>query len=61
MRNTQPNVAGAQIAAAIAGVVFVAVTVPLFGLVMLPVVAVAAAARGLGAAVGAVGAVSLIE
>ncbi len=61
MRSSQSNVAGAQIAAAIAGVVFVAVTVPLFGLVMLPVVAVAAAGRALGAAVDAVGTVSLIE
>ena len=61
MRNTQSSVAGAQVAAAVAGVVFLAVTVPLFGIVMLPVVAVAAAGRALGAAVDAVGAVSLIE
>jgi hypothetical protein len=55
------DVAGAQVAAAVAGVVFLAITVPLFGIVMLPVVAVAAAGRALGAALSAVGTVSLIE
>ena len=55
------NVAGAQVAAAVAGVVFLAVTVPLFGIVMLPLGAVAAAGRALSAIAGAVGTVSLIE
>lgn len=59
----QPNssVAGAQAAAAVAGVVVIAVTVPLFGIVMLPLVALAAAGRGLAALASAVGTVSLIE
>lgn len=55
------NVAGAQVVAAVAGVVFLAVTVPLLGIVMLPLVAVAAAGRALSALAGAVGTVSLIE
>jgi hypothetical protein len=55
------NVAAAQVVAAVAGVVFLAVTVPLFGIVMLPLVAVAAAGRALSALAGAVGAVGLIE
>lgn len=46
------SVAGPQAAAAVAGVVFLAVTVPLFGIAMMPLVALAAAGRALsGAAV----------
>lgn len=59
--STSSHVAGAQVAAAVAGVVFLAVTVPLFGLVMLPVVVVAAAARALGAALGAGGTANVVE
>jgi hypothetical protein len=55
------NVAGAQVAAAVAGVVFLAVTVPLFGIVMMPLVALAAAGRALSVLAAAVGTGSLIE
>ncbi len=61
MRQPNHSVAGAQVAAAVAGVVFLAVTVPLFGLVMLPVVAIAGVGRALQTALGAVGHVSLVE
>ncbi len=59
----QPNhsVAGAQAAAAVAGVVVLAVTVPIFGIVMLPLVALAAVGRGLANVASAVGAVHLVE
>ncbi len=49
------SVAGAQATAAIAGVIVLAVTVPLFGIVMIPLVALAAAGRALGGAMGSVG------
>jgi hypothetical protein len=59
----QPNrsIAGAQAAAAVAGVIVVAVTVPLFGLVMLPLVALAAAGRGIASLANAAGTVHLVE
>lgn len=55
------SVAGPQAAAAVAGVVFLAVTVPLFGIFMMPLVALAAAGRALAGAAAAVGVGSLVE
>ena len=46
MHHESSSVAGPQAAAAIAGVVFLAVTVPLLGIVMIPLVALAAASCG---------------
>jgi hypothetical protein len=61
MRQSNESVAGAQAAAAIAGVVVLATVVPIFGIVMLPVVALAATGRGIAALAAAVGAISLLE
>ena len=61
MSHSNHEVAAAQIAAAVAGVVVIAVTVPIFGLVMLPVVALAAAARGLANVTNVVGTAKLLE
>jgi hypothetical protein len=61
MYETRSNVAGAQAAAAMFGVLFLAITVPLFGIVMLPLVALAAAGRALTSLGGAIGTVRLIE
>ena len=59
----QPNqsIAGAQAAAAVAGVVVLAVTVPIFGLVMLPLVALAAAGRGFASLANAVATLPPVE
>jgi hypothetical protein len=59
----QPNqsIAGAQAAAAVAGVVVLAVTVPIFGLVMLPLVALAAAGRGVASLANAVATLPPVE
>ncbi len=61
MNHTNESIAGAQAAAAVAGVVVMAVTVPIFGIGMLPLVALAAAGRGLANLASAAGAVHLIE
>ncbi len=61
MNPSNHGVAAAQTAAAVAGVVVIAVTVPIFGLVMLPLVALAAAGRGLASLASAAGHPHLLE
>jgi hypothetical protein len=61
MRQSNESVAGSQAAAAVAGVVVLATVVPLFGIVMIPLVALAAVGRALASLAEAVGTISLIE
>lgn len=61
MHPSTSTVPSPQVAAAVAAVVFLAIGVPLLGILMIPVVALGAAGRALGAAFGAAGAAGLVE